>query len=283
MRIFLAGGTGFIGKAVTEEFSKVGHSLVFLTRQNLNSGAWESQVKGCDAVINLAGESIAQRWSPSAKQRIGESRIGVTRSLVFGMERSYPRPKVLINASAVGYYGDRGDEALTEESAPGTGFLAEVCKDWEAQAQRAMDFGVRAVCLRLGVVLGKGGGALAKMLPPFRMFVGGPLGDGRQWMSWVHIQDVAGLISFCLSHDSVSGAVNATAPEPMTNRDFSKALGNVLGRPSWAPVPGFVLKLLLGEMSDLLLTGQRVLPARARELGYRFRFSSLMEALPSCL
>ncbi len=193
------------------------------------------------------------------------------------------KPAVLINASAIGFYGARGDEELTENATPSRGFLAEVCQAWETQAQQAEVVGVRVVRLRIGLVLGPGGGALQKMVPPFRCFVGGPLGSGRQWVSWIHRDDVLGLIEWALTSPGVSGAVNATAPRPVTMEAMCRELGAVLHRPSWAPVPAIILRLLLGEMSDLLLTGQRVIPTRALRSGYQFVHPYLNDALTACL
>jgi uncharacterized protein (TIGR01777 family) len=297
MKLLIAGGTGFIGTSLCHTLAQHGHALLVLTRRPATQSPpqggrfvswehdeWRRAMPHVDGVINLAGESIAaRRWSPSQKVRIRESRLETTRRLVSAISASSKKPAVLINASAIGYYGPRGDEALTERDPAGEGFLAELCQAWEAEAQRAEPLGVRVVRLRIGLVFGAGGGALAKMGPPFRFFLGGPLGTGRQWVSWVHQQDVAALIEWVLAHPELSGAVNATAPSPVTMRELCTTLGRVMHRPSWAPVPAFALKLLVGEMADLLLTGQRILPAAARSSGFTFRFPELAPALEACL
>lgn len=300
MRLIVAGGTGFIGSALCERLLERGHSLTLLTRarspQTISPNkkwiTWdpssgserEDLVDGADGVINLAGEPIAaRRWTAAQKERIRSSRIHTTRALVAAIAKAREKPRFLINSSAVGYYGAHGDEAITERDGPGDDFLARVCVDWEEEARRAEGYGVRVIRLRTGVVLGRGGGALAKMVPPFKFFVGGPLGSGRQWMSWIHIEDEIGLIVFLLENSKAQGAVNATAPNPLTMKDFCKSLGSVLRRPSWAPVPAFALRLMFGEMAEMLLTGQRVLPEVALRLGYRFRYPTLSEALRACM
>jgi len=297
MKLLIAGGTGFIGGALCRALVQHGHELIVLSRQPerrashggitilpWETSAWQQKAVGCDGIINLAGESLAEkRWIPQQKRLIRDSRLEVTRRLVSAMAELPAKPAVLINASAVGYYGARGDEPLTEAEPPGHGFLAELCQAWEAEARRAEALGVRVVRLRIGLVLGPGGGALAKMVPPFRLFVGGPLGSGRQWVSWIHRDDVIGLIEWALKTPAVTGAVNATAPSPVTMRELCRSLGQALHRPSWAPVPAVVLRVLLGEMADLLLTGQRVLPAVANQLGYRFRYPELAGALAATL
>ena len=237
-----------------------------------------------DGVVNLAGEPIVgKRWTPHQKALMRESRPQMTRRLVSAIEASSHRPAVLVSASAVGYYGPRGDEELSEEAPPGRGFLAELSQAWEAEARAAERSGVRVVQLRIGVALEAGGGALAKMVSPFRVFLGGPLGSGRQWMSWIHVNDVIGLIEWALTRSDISGAVNATAPHPVTMREFCATLARVLRRPSWAPVPAVLLRLLLGEMAEVLLTGQRVIPTVALRSGFAFRFPELAPALDACL
>ncbi|MCS6859827.1 MAG: TIGR01777 family oxidoreductase [Abditibacteriales bacterium] len=301
MKIVITGATGFIGTALCKALTEAEHEVIALTRhasaqQRLgdrvscatwdgqSAGEWEKTLDGADAVVNLAGESIAARWNAAKKEKIRASRVNATRALVQAMSKAHWRPKVLVNGSAVGYYGPRGDEELTEESSPGNDFLAEVCQAWEAAAVEAEPLGVRVVRLRIGVVLGEGGGALSKMLPPFKMGVGGPTGSGQQWMSWVHRDDVVGLIQFALERDDVQGALNATAPNPVRNREFAQTLGKVLHRPAFLPTPALAMRLLFGEMADaLLLTGQRVLPAAAQRLGYQFRYPDLMSALQAVL
>jgi uncharacterized protein (TIGR01777 family) len=236
-------------------------------------------VEACDGILNLAGEPIAaRRWSQKQKTKILESRCDATRALVQAAARAARKPRFFINASAVGYYGPRGDEPVTEKDAAGEDFLARTCLAWETEARRAEEAGIRVVRLRIGIVLALGGGALAKMIPPFRFFLGGPLGSGRQWMSWIHREDLTGLILFLMGRE-ISGPVNATAPNPVRMKEFAQTLGRTLKRPARAPVPAFMLRFLLGEMSEMLLEGQRVVPEQALSLGYRFRFPRLEEAL----
>jgi len=300
MKLVIAGSTGFIGSPLCDQLIEQGHSLILLSR-SLSSGttppnkkwitwnppsggAWEQAIEGTDGIISLAGEPIAaRRWTETQKRRIRSSRIDATRALVAAIAKAKQKPRFLINGSAVGYYGPRGDETITEESSPGTDFLSRTCVEWEEEAKKAEGYGVRVVRLRTGIVLGKNGGALAKMVPPFKFFVGGPLGSGTQWMSWIHLDDEIGLIVFLVNHPTASGPVNATAPSPVTMKEFCKTLGQVLHRPSWAPVPAFALRLLLGEMAEMLLAGQRVLPAKAQRLGYKFKYSDLRQALQACL
>lgn len=297
MRIVVAGGSGFLGSALTDHLAAEGHDLIILTRQipstlpahprtryetwapNGQTGPWAKTVDGADAVVNLSGESIAaKRWSPAQKAKIRESRLLATRSLTAAIRDATRTPRALISGSAVGYYGDRGDEALTEGSAPGSDFLAGVCKDWEAAAGALADR-TRVVLVRTGLVLDRRGGALPKMLPPFYLFAGGPIGSGRQYMPWIHKDDWVRLVAWAATNDAARGPVNATAPKPITNREFSTALGQALKRPSFMPAPPFALRLALGEMADaLLLSGQRALPVRATDLGFSFRFSNIDEA-----
>ncbi|PIQ87033.1 MAG: TIGR01777 family protein [Candidatus Omnitrophica bacterium CG11_big_fil_rev_8_21_14_0_20_45_26] len=300
MKILIAGGTGFVGKKVVQSLLNQNHQLIVLTRQGRSSRAnnlryvkwnpFESSAEldvlnGCDAVINLAGESIAnKRWSASQKDLIQNSRIKVTQAIVSAVEKAPIRPKVLINASAVGFYGFRGSEEITEASRGGEGFLSEVCRSWEGHAMRAEGFGVRVVRLRLGVILGKDGGAFQRMALPFRLMIGGWLGDGNQWMSWIHIEDVVRLILFCLEHHEASGVINAVAPQPVTNKAFSLVLAQVLKRPCLLPVPAVLLKFLLGEMAENLLLGsQRIVPQRAKEIGFSFRYPDIRQALESII
>lgn len=300
MKLVIAGGTGLIGSALSLQLLEKGHSLTILTRffgsrLPTNSkkyqlwsppapGAWEETIDGADAVVNLAGEPIAaKRWSEKQKEKIRSSRVDTTRALVAAIAKARTKPQLLLNASAVGYYGPRGDKSLTEETGPGNDFLSRVCIAWEEEAKKAQDYGLRVIRLRTGIVLAREGGALAKMAPPFKFFVGGPLGSGKQWLSWIHIEDEVGLILFLLEHPHAHGAVNATAPNPVTMTEFCKTLGRVLHRPSWAPVPAFVLRPMLGEMADMLLTGQRVFPDTAQKLGYSFRYPTLYEALQTCM
>jgi hypothetical protein len=300
MRLVIAGGTGFIGSNLTRRLVRGGHSITLLSRRSspasdtaaiktevwdaASPGPWHAAINGADAVVNLVGERIdARRWTTAQKARIRSSRLDATRALVRAMGEAANRPKILVNASAIGYYGPRGDEPLTESSPPGGGFLATLAVEWEAEAKKAADHGARVVLIRTGLVLARRGGALSKMALPFKFFIGGPLGSGRQWVSWIHLEDEVGLIQFLLDHPTASGPVNATAPNPMTMKEFCSILGMVMRRPSWAPVPSFALRLLLGEMAEMLITGQRVQPARARELGYDFRYADLAAALRDCL
>ncbi|MCW3028840.1 MAG: hypothetical protein JWN81_2051, partial [Solirubrobacterales bacterium] len=241
-----------------------------------------------DAVLHLAGEPVAQRWSGRAKRAIRESRVIGTRNLLDGLRAAGEadterRPRTLVSSSAIGYYGPHGEEPLDEETPPGNDFLARVCVAWEQEASRASELGMRVVHLRTGVVLDAGGGALGKMLPPFRLGVGGPVAGGRQYVSWIHVEDLVGMMLTALEQDSWSGPVNGTAPEPVTNRVFSKALGRVLGRPALLPVPALALHLLYGEMAEIVTTGARAVPAKPLVLGYEFRHPALEGALRSAL
>ena len=239
-------------------------------------------LEGTDAIVHLAGEPIAQRWNDEVKQKIRESRATGTRHLVQALSTLQKRPGVLVCGSAVGYYGSRGEEILTESSPAGSGFMADVCKAWEKEADLAESLGIRLIKLRTGVVLGANGGALAKMLPPFKAGMGGKMGHGDQWMSWVHLDDLVGLIQHGLENP-VGGPVNGTAPNPVTNADFTKALAHRLGRPALVPMPAFSLKFMFGEMADVMLASQRVLPKAAEAAGYRFRYPDVESALANVL
>jgi len=287
VRVLLTGGTGFIGRALADALAAAGHTVTLVTRDPGRArGAavgWDevpAAVAAADAVVNLAGEPLAAgRWTDARKAEIRGSRVDATRRLVAAVAAAPSRPSVLVSASAVGYYGPHGDEPLDETAAPGEGFLAEVCRAWEAEAAPAEALGLRVVRLRFGLVLGRDGGALARMLPPFRAFVGGALGSGAQWMSWIHRDDVVGLVLEALAKEAYRGPVNATAPHPVTNAEFTRVLGRILARPTLVRVPAAVLRLALGETADMLLTGQRVLPAVAERLGYRWRYADLVPAL----
>jgi uncharacterized protein (TIGR01777 family) len=268
MNIAVTGASGFIGKRLMASLGNEAHPLS--VRGNLDGLA------GADAVVHLAGEPVSQRWSKEVRERIRSSRVQGTRRLVDAM-RAHP-PQVLVSASAVGYYGSRGDERLTESSAPADGFLADVCLEWEREAMRAADFGVRVVCLRNGLVLGNGGG-LHKMMLPFKLGLGGKIGDGQQWMAWIHVDDAVGLIEFAISSSKLRDAANATAPNPVTNAEFTKELASALHRPAILPVPKFALRLLYGEMAQIVYASQRVIPEAAMRAGYQFRFPTLHEAL----
>jgi uncharacterized protein (TIGR01777 family) len=273
----VAGASGLIGSALSRALRDRGDEVVALPR--LGRAPWS--VEGADAVVNLAGASVAgKRWSPEYKQEILQSRVLSTRALVEAIRAAQRKPRVLVNASAVGYYGGRGDEVLDESSGPGDDFLADVCQQWEAEARRTE---VRSAQVRTGVVLSAQGGALGSMLPPFKSFVGGPVGSGKQWFPWIHLADeVAGLL-FCIDDARMSGPVNFVAPGIVTMKDFAKALGRALHRPSWAPVPAAALKLLLGEFASALLEGQRAVPKKLLDAGFRFQFTEVSSALRAVL
>ena len=301
MKVLLTGGTGFIGSRLCALLAGGGHELRVLTRRTGGGGlpsaaelrptpaigdasGWIEAVSGCDAIVNLAGESIAGgRWTDARKFAIHASRIETTRALVDACRELRGGPGVLVSGSAVGYYGACGDAELNETSPPGHDFLSRICVDWETEALKAERLGMRVVRARFGVVLGPGGGALARMVTPFKLFAGGPIGDGEQWLSWVHLDDAVGLLAHGLVLGTLRGPVNVTAPDPRKMRDFCRVLGEVLGRPSWLPVPAFALRALLGEMADMLLTGQRVLPAAAQASGYPFKYPTLPGALRAAL
>ena len=293
----VSGASGLVGGALVAALEVAGVRVVRLVRRRPAPGesdvGWDPAsgtidargLEGADAVVHLAGESIAAgRWTPARKDAIRRSRVDGTRLLAETLARLSRPPGVLVSASAVGYYGSRGDEALTEASAPGTGFLADVCRAWEAAAQPARDAGIRVVTPRIGMVLAARGGALARMLPPFRLGLGGVVGSGRQYMSWIALDDLVGAIRHVIGDGDVAGAVNAVAPLPVTNREFTRTLGRVLGRPTLAPLPAPVVRLLFGEMGEaLLLDGARALPARLQAAGFRFRHPGLEAALRSVL
>lgn len=294
MDIVLSGGTGFIGKALRAELARQGHKVVVLARANApvgpnetpalwdgrSEGPWARHVDGADAVVNLAGEPVVGgRWTGARKRQLEESRVLAAKALVEAMAAAKKKPHAFVSASAVGYYGDVPDGDVTEESPNGSDFLARLCARWEAEAGAASEIGVRTVVFRLGVVLGPGGGALAKMVPPFRLFIGGPLGSGLQWLPWVSLEDVTGAVLFAIQDYALAGPVNLTAPDPLRMKDFCATLGRALGRPSWAPVPGFMLRLLMGEAAGMLLGGQRALPKKLLAAGFRFRHPDADSAL----
>jgi uncharacterized protein (TIGR01777 family) len=290
MRILITGGSGFIGRVLSGELKNSGHEVIIATRRRNDSKdrfTWDSHelipqdiMSGFDAVVNLAGEPVAPgRWTKERKKRILASRVNATRALAESIRNANPKPKVLISASAVGYYGPHGDEYVTEETPPASDFLAGVCRAWEVEALKAEGLGVRVVLVRIGGVLGADGGALAQMVIPFKFFLGGQIASGKQWFSWIHRDDMAGIIKYALENESVSGPVNATAPGPVTNREFSRALGKALHRPSFFAVPGIVIKLSLGELGGMLLTGQRVFPEKVLNAGYKFKYPEVGEAL----
>lgn len=293
MKILVAGGTGFVGRHLCRALGEAGHEVVVVSRREGRPPAGASRVvawqgdlagaiEGAGAVVNLTGAGVAdKRWTEKRKREILDSRVQSTRRLVESIRAAKSKPELLLNASGVGYYGDRGDERLTEASPPGGGFLAQVCLAWETEAAKAEEAGARAVWARFGVVLGADGGALSRMLPPFKLGLGGPLGSGRQYMSWIHVDDAVGLLRWALERRELRGAFNATSPAPATNREFSRALAVALGRPCLFVVPGFVLRAALGEVAEMLLGGQRAEPAVASKAGYRFLQPELGGALKS--
>jgi uncharacterized protein (TIGR01777 family) len=270
MIVAIAGASGLIGTQLRQKLEETGHRALPIPR----GGA----LPECDAIVNLAGEPVAQRWTATAKKRIHDSRVEGTRRLVSELAGRDHRPRTLVCASAVGYYGSCGDQALTEASPPGEDFLAQVVMDWEDAAQAGESLGMRVVRMRFGMVLGHGG-ALKKLLPVFRLGAGGRLGSGHQWMAWIHLDDAVNLVLFALNLAVIRGAVNATAPQPVTNDEFTNRLAIALHRPAVLPVPAFALKLLLGEMAEMLLASQRVLPTVAKSAGFRFQFPDLHSAL----
>lgn len=294
MNIVLAGGSGFIGRHLARLLVGAGHGVTVLTRGGKpdapgtksvawsgdSTGAWERAIDGCDAVVNLSGAGVADwLWTRAYRERLVSSRLRSTRALIDAMARAAVKPKVFVNASAVGFYGDRGEEMLDEGAPQGRGFLADLCRSWEEEASRAESLGVRTVIARIGVVLGRDGGALPKMLPAFRLVLGGRLGSGRQWMPWIHVADAAGMIAAAIDDAAYRGVMNVVAPEAARNADFTRALGAALGRPTPFPVPAPILRIGLGEMSTILLAGQRVKPGAALAKGYRFRFPEIGSAL----
>lgn len=300
MKVAVTGGTGFLGAGFVQRLLARGHDVHLLARnvertlsrlpEGVTAAHYDAAtplspaaLEGVEAVVHLAGEPVAQRWSKEAKHRIHDSRVVGTRLLVEAMKAA-GTVKRFVSASAIGYYGGtRGAEPLTEESSPGADFLAQVCLGWEAEALRAHEAGIRTAIVRMGVVLHPEGGALHKMLPPFRLGAGGPVGSGKQYVSWVHREDALDLLLFVLEHPTLEGPVNATAPEPVTNEGFAHALGHALGRPSLLHVPAFMLKAAMGEMAKVALEGQRVLPRRAQEAGFTFRHPVLEAALRDLL
>jgi uncharacterized protein (TIGR01777 family) len=274
MNVAITGASGFVGRRLTERLRQRGHTTKAIS---LRSAPRPEELAGCEAVIHLAGEPVAQRWTAAARRNILESRKEGTRSLVAAL-RNHP-PNVLVSASAVGYYGSRGDEILTEQAPPASDFLGQVAVAWEREALEAEKLGVRVVRLRIGVALGSGGGALARMLLPFRLGVGGRIGNGRQWMSWIHIDDLCNLIAFVLPESTLRGAMNATTPHPVTNSEFTQALAHAIHRPGLMPVPAFALKLLFGEMAEVILASQRAIPQAALRAGFEFRYPDIAGAL----
>ena len=297
MHILLTGGTGLMGRALCRHWAQQGHQLTVWSRRPQQVAALcgagvrgigrleELPEEPLDAVVNLAGAPIADRpWTRKRKALLWASRISLSEKLLAWLEARAQKPRVLLSGSAVGWYGDGGERELHEDSPPvSKDFAAQLCGAWEETAQRAEDLGIRVVLLRTGLVLAKDGGMLKRLLPPFKLGLGGPLGSGRQWMPWIHLADQIALIDFLLQHEQASGPYNACAPQPVRNRQFSQALGRALGRPAIVPAPAFVLRLVLGELSGLLLGGQRALPTRLSAAGFRFRFTDLDAALEDIL
>jgi len=306
MRVFVTGGTGLVGRRLVRQLRQRGDSVVVLSRRKapaqemfgtevtvvegdpMKTGPWMDAVNDCDGVVNLAGENVfARRWNDEFKALLRDSRIRGTEHVVQALARQ-PRTaagaaKVLVNASAIGIYGPHGDEEIAEDSPPGNDVLARLCVDWENAAKGVEAHGIRLAIVRVGVVLDKEGGALAKLLTPFKMCVGGPVGSGKQYMAWIHHADLVGIILLALDKPEASGPLNGTAPHPVTNKEFGNALGKVLGRPSFLPTPGIALKLMLGEAADIVTAGQRVLPKRPLAAGYQFKFPEVEAALVDVL
>lgn len=299
MKILITGASGLIGKALQESFTAEGYELLLASRKEPKDAAhikWDAEtgfadedlprLEGLDAVIHLAGENIGGglRWSDEKKKAIRDSRVVGTRTMIEAFDKLRDKPKLFISGSAIGFYGDRGNDEMTEASSAGKTFLSEVCKEWEAESRRAEDLGVRTVLLRTGIVLSKDGGALATMLTPFKLGVGGVVGEGTQWMSWISLDDVVGVINYILDNENIRGAVNLTAPGPVTNEEFTKTLGSVLYRPTILPLPEFAVHMVFGEMGDaLLLDSTKVVPKRLLDAGYEFKFSELKTALEHAL
>jgi uncharacterized protein len=294
--VAVTGASGFVGSALIDHLAALGHDVVALSRSPRAGGGprvrWAAYdplsptscrdaVQGCDAVVHLAGEGLFdRRWSKARMAALRASRVDGTRALVEGIALASPRPRVLVSGSAIGYYGPRPpDVVLDESSPPGDDFLAELCVAWEREAHRAGEQGLRVACSRTGIVLGRGGGALKKMALPFKMFVGGPIGSGKQATSWIHLHDMVGLLAAAALDGAWRGPFNATAPKPVTNRELSKALGHALHRPSFLPAPAFALRIALGKVAGILTTGQRVIPKVALDHGFPFAFPTIEQAL----
>ncbi|MBI5250464.1 MAG: TIGR01777 family protein [Desulfomonile tiedjei] len=301
MKIFITGANGFVGSNLIRFFLKGGHQITALVRSTAKmpsgfpqgvtpvtgdptkSGSWQDSVSGHDVLINLAGASIFQRWDEKYKQLLRDSRILTTRNLVAAIPADTASSVTLLSTSAVGYYGPTEDQELGEDSPPGDNFLARLAIDWEAEALRAVEKGARVVITRFGVVLGRGGGALQQMTLPFRLFVGGPLGSGLQWFSWIHLDDLCRAAQFVIENRKIHGPINFTAPQPIRNKELARAIGNILGRPYFVPAPGFMIKLIMGEFGSVLLEGQRVVPRLLESNGFRFDYPTIQEALGNLL
>ena len=306
MKVAITGATGFVGSRLVEKLTEMGHQVVVFSRDPdkaqrvfplsaypkikiigytpLEPGSWQDAIAGCEGVVNLAGTAIAdERWTPERKQDILDSRIKLTENLVQAITAANPKPSVLVNASAIGYYGTSETATFDETSNKGDDFLAQVCQGWETAAEKVKETGTRLAIIRIGIVLGMEGGALAKMLTPFKLFAGGPLGDGNQWFSWIHRDDLVNLIIYSLTHSEVEGVLNGTAPNPVRMAEFCQVLGTIMNRPSWLPVPSFALEALLGDAAQLVLEGQQVLPKRPQELSFQYQYSTVDQALKEIL
>lgn len=304
MKVAVTGATGFVGHRLVEQLQAEGHQVLVFVRNPdraaqlfptaafpnveivrytpLEAGDWQTKLTGCDGVVNLAGEPISERWTAERKQRIVDSRKLGTQALVQGIVQSEPKPQVLVNASAIGFYGSSETATFDESSQAGTGFLSEVCQAWETEAQKVKVAGVRLVILRIGIVLGMGG-AIAKMVTPFKLFAGGPIGSGKQWFSWIHRDDLVNLIVYALTQPEMAGTFNATAPHPVRMESFCQTMGEVMGRPSWLPVPAFAIEVLLGDGAQVVLEGQEVRPKRTLESGFQYQFPTVKPALEEIL
>ncbi len=299
MHVCVTGATGFIGRALVPALQRGGHTVVAWARSDARArlgadietvtaasglAGMTAALERCDAVVNLAGEPLlGRRWTAARRATLRGSRVGLTAALVRALEAARTRPRVLVSGSAVGYYGDRRDEILTEDSTRGSGFLADLCRDWEDEARKAEALGVRVVLLRTGVVLGRDGGALAQMLPPFRLGVGGPIGSGRQYLPWIHLHDLVAIVVAALTDDRMRGPVNGVGPEPVTSRDFARALGRALRRPAILPTPALALRVIFGQAAEVMLASQRVVPAALERLSFSFAFPTLDAALADAL